>query len=125
MKTDRPQYTGGLHVSEEGALLDGLQLDREVAHDRELVGNAVAVSDLLATVVYILQRSGDYVHVVVGVGAARYGQTQQLQLRIAVLARLGVAVGQYRTDLDAADACFEVELYGKRLGDELLPWERA
>ena len=57
---------------------------------------------------------------VVGVRAAGDGQAQQLELRVTVLARLRVAVGQDGADLHAADAGLEVQLHAERLGDELL-----
>ena len=74
----------------------------------------------MAPLVDVAAGGGDHADVVVGVYAARNGQTQQFERGVTVLVRLGVAVGEDRADLHAADACFEVELYGQRLGDELL-----
>ncbi len=80
----------------------------------------MARGDLLAALVDVAACGGDHADVVVRVDAARDGQAQQLQFRVAVLVRLGVAVGEDRADLHTADARFEVELDAQRLGDELL-----
>ena len=91
-----------------------------MAQDGRFEGDAIALRDLVAALVDVAAGGGDHPDMVVGVDPAGDSQSQQLQPRVAVLVRIGVAVGQNRADLHAADARFEVELAAQRLGDELL-----
>ena len=91
-----------------------------MAQDRSFERDAVSVGDLLATLVDVAACCGDHTDVVVGVDPSRDGQAKQLEGRVAVLVRFGVAVCEDRADLDSADTRLEVELHGQRLGDELL-----
>ena len=74
----------------------------------------------MATVEDIFQGHGNDVHVIVGIGTARYGETQQVEAAETVLAGHGVAVGEDITDLAAAYAGFKIELYGESLCREFL-----
>lgn len=99
---------------------EAFELHGEVAHERGFPGYAHAVGDLLATVVDVLQGGGNNGHVVVGVDATRYGQTQKVESAKTVFTRDGVAVGQEIAYFATADACFEVEFDGQCLGGKLL-----
>ena len=114
---DAPPCRG---MGESLLLASGLELHGEVAHDGCLPGDFHATGDAFATVVDVLQRCGDHVHVVVGVDAARDAEAHEVVAAEAVLAGDGVAVGQQVADLAGADACLQVELDGERLGGELL-----
>ena len=59
-----------------GGLFHRFQFYRKMAHNREFLGNAIAVGNLLPPVVHVFQSHGNNVHVVVGIRAARDSQTQ-------------------------------------------------
>ena len=56
---------------------------------------------------------------IIVVDPPRDRQAQQFQPRVAVLVRIGVAVGEDRADLYASDTRLQIELHGERLGDKL------
>ena len=109
-----PWLVPGVPVSEP------LKLHGEVAHEGCFPGDAHAALDVVAAVIDVLQRHGDDIHVVVGVDAARDGEAQEVEAGEAVFPRDGVAVGEQVAYLTSADAGFEVELDGERLGGEFL-----
>ena len=74
-------------------LFDAFELDGKVAHKRGFPGDAYAVFYVFAAVVHVLQRSGNNIHVVVGVHAARDAEAHEVQTAEAILACHRVAVG--------------------------------
>ena len=102
-----------------GGLTQSFQLNGEVAHQGSFPLDGYTARDLVATVIYVLQGSGNHVHVVVGVNATGDAQTQQVQATEAVLAGHWVTVGQDVADFATTDASLEIELAGQGLSGEL------
>ena len=96
-----------------------LEFHGKVTEYGRFAQDAVTSSDALAALEYVGADCGDVVHVIVRVGPARYGQAEQLEGRIAVFARVGIAVGQEGSDFDAAHATLDVYLDAEGLGHVL------
>ena len=101
-------------------LAQALKLAGEVAHQLGFPGDFEAALDAVATVIHVLQRGGNHVHVVVGINTARDAEAHEVVAAEAVLARDRVAVGEHVANLAGADAGFEIEFAGQCLGGELL-----
>ena len=74
----------------------------------------------MTAVKYILERYCHHIHMVVGIGAARYGKTKKVEASKSVFASYRVAVGKDIADFTASDTGLEVQLYGQSLCRELL-----
>ena len=98
------------------------QLYCEVAHQRSLPCYTHTMSDLLPSVIDILQRCSDYCHMVVCIYSARNSQAQEIKSTKTVLSGHRVTVSKQITDLTSTDSCLEIKLYGKSLCRELLFW---
>ena len=90
-------------------LTEALELASEVAHQLGLPSDFKTAFDGVATVVDVLQGSGDNIHVVVGINAARDAETHEVVATKAVLAGHGVTVGKDVTDFAGTDTGLEVE----------------
>src|SRR5699024_9283456 len=82
-------------------------------NDFDTVGNFVA------TVVHVLQGSGNHLHVVVRIYAACHANADEVVAAETVLAGNRVAVGENVPDFAATDTGFLVQLDGQRLSGEL------
>ena len=76
--------------------------------------------DGVATVVHVLQRSGNHVHMVVGVHTTWDAETHEVVATETVLACDRVTVGEDVADFAGTDASYEIELAGQSLSRELL-----
>ena len=90
-----------------------------MAHQFGFPSDFQTAFDFVAAVVDVLQGSGDNVHVVVGVNAARDAETHEVVAAKAVLAGHGVAVGQDVANLASADTGLKIQLAGEGLSGEL------
>lgn len=96
-----------------------------MTHEVGLPHNLHATGDLIAAVIDILERCGDDAHVIVGVGASRDSETQQVEATKSVFTGLGITVGQDVTDFATADTGLKVKLDGECLGRELFLGHRV
>ena len=67
------------------------KLCREVSEYRRFLYNLVAL-DFVCVLLYAYQRVGDYVQMRLRVNPSRYGKTGELELRLLLLSRDGIAV---------------------------------
>ena len=104
-------------------LAETAELASEVAHKFGFPSDFKSALDRIAAIVNILKSSCNYVHVVVGVDAARDAEAYEVVATEAVFASDRVAVGENVANFASADTCFEVELAGQCLCGELFLWD--
>ena len=100
--------------------LQALELNSEVTHQLCLPNDLHTACDLVATVVNVLQRSCENIHVVVSVRTTSDAQTKEVKTTKAVLASYRVTVCKDVTDLATTYTSLEVKLDSKSLCWELL-----
>ena len=69
-----------------------------MAHQFCFPYNLHTVLDAVATIIHVLQRSGNHIHVIVGIDTTGDAEAQQVESAEAVFACYGIAVGQDITD---------------------------
>ena len=80
-----------------------------MAHQWSFPLDSDTASNLVATVINILQRCSNHVHVVVSVNAASNAQTQQVETTKAVLTSHGITIGEDVTNLATTNTSLEVK----------------
>ena len=80
--------------------LESLELYGEVTHELSLPYDLHTASDLMTTVVNVLESSCDHVHVVVCINATCDAQTEKVETTETVLTSYRITVCKNVTDLD-------------------------
>ena len=100
--------------------LESLELNGEVTHELSLPSDLDTTSDLVTTVVNVLEGCCDHVHVVVSVHTASYAETEKVETTETVLTSYRIAVSEDVTDFATTNTSLDVELDGECLSWELL-----
>ena len=85
-------------------LSERFELHCEVAHKFGFPYDLHATGDFVTTVIHVLERSGNHIHMVVGVSAAADAETQEVVSAETVLTGYGITVGKDVADFAATHA---------------------
>ena len=105
-----------LHLRQR-LLSERFELHCEVAHKFGFPYDLHATGDFMTTVIHVLERSGNHIHMVVGVSAAADAETQEVVSAETVLTGYGITVGKDVADFAATHAGFTIKLHSERLGE--------
>ncbi len=111
---------GLCYISGKDFLSERFELHCEVAHKFGFPYDLHATGDFMTTVIHVLERSGNHIHMVVGVSAAADAETQEVVSAETVLTGYGITVGKDVADFAATHAGFTIKLHSERLGREFL-----
>lgn len=100
--------------------LESLELNSEVSHELSLPSDLNTASDLVTTIVNVLEGCCDHVHVVVSVHTASDAETKKVETTETVLTSYRIAVSEDVTDLTTTYTSLDIELDGECLSWELL-----